>query len=229
MATAEAATIGELNMAEINDAGSAPQVRQRRSIDDVRAFMIQTLANLPQERVASTKLFQEEKEEERLIEARNIPGGPRLPYELIANVARHLQDQISVKGFYFALRTLAKLNRMSQAVHEVTLPHLPQLRKVRPHEEFAFWLLEVYQTAEDDEWQEVDLKKMFPRIELLSVWKQVNGSEFKERKDSGATLYEQDLQVTLFKTVTIDDLQSLCLQFTGNAKKGTVCMGKDYE
>jgi hypothetical protein len=47
-----------------------------------------------------------------------------LPYELIEHVAQLLQDEIDVKGTAFTLQTLAALNRVSKAVHEVTLPHL---------------------------------------------------------------------------------------------------------
>lgn len=50
--------------------------------------------------------------------------GSRLPYELIGLIAQYLQDQIVVEGFRSLLHTLANLNRVSRAVHEVTLPYL---------------------------------------------------------------------------------------------------------
>jgi hypothetical protein len=56
-----------------------------------------------------------------------VQNGPRLPYELIANIAEHLQDDIAKEGLGYSkrtARTLAALNRVSRAVHEVTLPHL---------------------------------------------------------------------------------------------------------
>jgi hypothetical protein len=50
--------------------------------------------------------------------------GPRLPYELLGLIAQHLQNEIEVEGFRNLLHTLANLNRVSRAVHEVTLPYL---------------------------------------------------------------------------------------------------------
>ncbi|KAJ9119514.1 hypothetical protein QFC22_003222 [Naganishia vaughanmartiniae] len=190
LAVESTTAIGELNRGEkLNDFVSSPQQDTNVVPDDLRAFVIQTLADLPEERVSSAKQFQLLKTQERLMRARNVPSVPRLPYELIANFAQHLQGEISVEGFYSARRTLAKLNRTSRAVHE-----------------------------------DVDLRKMFPRIELLSVATKVHGSSYKKQKGTGAMLYEQNLRVVLFKPVTIDGLQSLCLQIPGNSKRGAVCM-----
>jgi hypothetical protein len=50
--------------------------------------------------------------------------GSRLPYELIGLIAQYLQDEIVLEGFHSLLHTLANLNRVSRAVHEVTLPYL---------------------------------------------------------------------------------------------------------
>jgi hypothetical protein len=51
---------------------------------------------------------------------------PRLPYELIGHIAQLLQDEIDVKGYRtgFELQSLARLNRVSKDVHEITLPNL---------------------------------------------------------------------------------------------------------
>jgi hypothetical protein len=54
----------------------------------------------------------------------SIQNGPRLPYEVIALIAQQLRDQIEVGGFSFALPSLAALNRVSKAVHAITLSDL---------------------------------------------------------------------------------------------------------
>lgn len=98
---------------------------------------------------------------------------------------------------------------------EPTLALLQQYQRFRDAE---------CQTATEAAWQETDLKELFPRIELLSVAKDVIGRKFASRKHSGVDLYEQDLRVVLFKPVTINDLQSLCLPFNSDAKSSSVCM-----
>jgi hypothetical protein len=50
--------------------------------------------------------------------------GPRLPHELIAHIAQLLKDDIDISGFSYVLGTLARLNRVSKAVHAITLPYL---------------------------------------------------------------------------------------------------------
>jgi hypothetical protein len=77
--------------------------------------------------------------------------------------------------------------------------------------------------TEDALWRDVDMKKMFPRIELLSVASQRH-EPTRQRKDPAFMPDERNLKVVLFKPVTIDDLQLLRLQFHGNLKGGTVCM-----
>ncbi|KAJ9127457.1 hypothetical protein QFC24_000865 [Naganishia onofrii] len=77
--------------------------------------------------------------------------------------------------------------------------------------------------AEDALWRDVDMKKMFPRIELLSVASQRHEPS-RQPKDPAFMPDERNLNVVLFKPVTIDDLQLLRLQFHGNLKGGTVCM-----
>lgn len=78
--------------------------------------------------------------------------------------------------------------------------------------------------TEDALWRDMDMKKMFPRIELLSVVSQRHEPSSRQRKDPAGMPDERTLKVVLFKPVTIDDLQLLRLQFHGNLKGGTVCI-----
>jgi hypothetical protein len=55
-----------------------------------------------------------------------LQGGSPLPYDVFEVIAEHL---VKVQGnfgwsFYFGRSTLARLNRISKALHEVTLPLL---------------------------------------------------------------------------------------------------------
>jgi hypothetical protein len=80
-------------------------------------------------------------------------------------------------------------------------------------------LLKQYRSFHGD----ASLLELFPRLEIMSIANDVDGPRFVDAKRAGVSIYQQNLRVTLFKAVTLDDIQSLPLQFRGNGNDGCIC------
>jgi hypothetical protein len=77
---------------------------------------------------------------------------------------------------------------------------------------------------EDKGWRITSLLRLFPRLEILSIATDVNEPRFVDSNRAGVKLYQQNLQITLFKAVTVDDMRSLSMQFNGTRSDSCICL-----
>jgi hypothetical protein len=75
---------------------------------------------------------------------------------------------------------------------------------------------------DDDEWPTPSVLQLFPRLEILSI-AIVNDISDEQQDRKFEVLRQRRMAITLFKAVTVNELQSVTLHFEGNPKSTCVC------
>lgn len=75
---------------------------------------------------------------------------------------------------------------------------------------------------DDDEWPTPSVLQLFPRLEILSI-AIVNDISDEQQDRKFEVLRQRRMAITLFKAVTVSELQTVTLHFEGNPKSTCVC------
>jgi hypothetical protein len=84
----------------------------------------------------------------------------------------------------------------------------------------TFALLKQYQSVQCVS----SLLDLFPRLAILSIASETKGPDLAPQKSAPVYAYQRSLEATLFKPVTLDDLQGLTVQSNGGRDEGCICL-----